>query len=161
MATDPSSLDNPARRTALAMAGRAVAGACVLSLAGGCEVAELRGGGGPLVTELDFDLAVPPFDRLAVVPSLVPVNAGNRKLMLVSLSDKEIVCLDRICTHQACDLSPDQSGLLDLEINEIVCRCHGGSFDLRGAKRSPPAPSSLKSWPVTYDPRSRKGKVTF
>ncbi|GLG02793.1 (2Fe-2S)-binding protein [Alicyclobacillus hesperidum subsp. aegles] len=31
-----------------------------------------------------------------------------------------------ICTHQDCSLSDG-----DIDGNEIVCRCHGGAFDIR------------------------------
>ena len=161
MATDPSDVLEPSRRAALALVGRATAGACLLSLVGGCELAELRGGSGPPVTELLFDVAQAPYDALKTAPALVPVNIGSRRIMLVAVSATEIVCLDRTCTHQACDLSPDQSGLLDLEIRQIVCRCHGASYDLHGAVRSPPASGPLKSWAVTFDAATGKGKVSF
>lgn len=53
--------------------------------------------------------------------------------VLLSRVGPDITALDLTCTHAACPLK------VDLNIQRILCACHGGAFDLNGtALKAPP-----------------------
>ena len=54
---------------------------------------------------------------------------------------------DDLCTHEQCSLADGE-----LSGTTIACMCHGAEFDVRtGQVLAPPAPSSIKVYPVRVD----------
>jgi Rieske Fe-S protein len=147
------------RRRFLEIAGRVVACAALTPALAGCEVSELLGGTTP--AELPFDIAAPPYAPLAEVSGIVSVDSGRKRLLLLRTSATEVIALDRLCTHQGCDLDPLQAGTWDPARGELTCRCHRAIFDAHGAVLSGPAPTALPRYAVSFDPATGKGVVTL
>lgn len=57
--------------------------------------------------------------------------------------DKEFIGVSMECTHQGCELNPNETTL--------VCPCHGSEFSKEGKVMSPPADKDLKQFKVTTD----------
>ncbi len=149
----PPALD---RRGFLKTLGCAAGCAALSTLAKGCTVVELYGGAGADVT---FDLAVAPYDALRTVGGVVPVDTGARKLLLIRLTETEMVALDRICTHVGCDMTPGVSGAWDAPSKQLICTCHGSVFDEGGKVLSGPASSDLATFPVEFDAAAGTGVI--
>lgn len=78
--------------------------------------------------------------------SMKQVRVLGRVLLLVNL-DGKFFAVDDTCTHAGCSLS---RGYLD--VNAVVCACHGAQFDVMNGKvLSGPAPSSLNSYKVNVE----------
>src|SRR5258706_11791957 len=116
--------DRQSRREFLAK----TTGALVV-LGAACEVGELRSSTGATPTSLDVDVALPAFAALATAGGAAAVDAGTKRLLLLRVSETDLVALDRLCTHQACDLDPAQAGRYDARAGLITCRCHNARFD--------------------------------
>jgi Rieske Fe-S protein len=106
-----------------------------------------------------WEVASPPYDALASVSGLVAVDSGVKKLLFIRTTDADVVVLDRLCTHQACDLDPQQSGRWDAASQTMECSCHLAKFSNTGAVLGGPAPTPLRMYPVTFDPTTGKGSV--
>jgi Rieske Fe-S protein len=152
------------RRSFLELTTGAALGAALLPALSACEITEVIsapvGDGGP-ANRLDFDVARAPYQPLANVAGIVALDAGSKRLLLIRVSSGEIVALDRICTHQGCDMDPTRSGTWDAANLEIVCRCHRAIFNAHGGVVSGPAPRPLKSYAVTFDAGTGKGSVSL
>jgi Rieske Fe-S protein len=144
------------RRGFLKTLGCAAGCAALASLAKGCTVVELYGGAGSDVT---FDLAVAPYDALRTVGGAVPVDTGARKLLLIRVTETEMVALDRICTHVGCDMTPGVSGAWDTASRSLVCVCHGSVFDENGTVLTGPASRDLDTFPVEFDAAAGTGVI--
>jgi cytochrome b6-f complex iron-sulfur subunit len=92
----------------------------------------------PPGTTIDLDLTLPAYSTLN--------NAGSSKIVqniLVINTGTKIVALSSICTHQGCTVGYNASA------KDIECPCHGSVYSTTGAVINGPAPSALRSYPVT------------
>ncbi|MCX6188742.1 MAG: Rieske (2Fe-2S) protein [Bacteroidetes bacterium] len=62
--------------------------------------------------------------------------------VMVINSGGNFICLAQACTHQGCSLDYRSS------TNNLVCPCHGGTFDLDGKVTSGPPPAPIKKYLV-------------
>jgi Rieske Fe-S protein/mono/diheme cytochrome c family protein len=136
-------------------------GACALSMRSltGCTVAEVFGveAGGTF----GFDLSQAAFAPLARIGGTVAVDVGGRPALLVRVTAAEVVALNRICTHTACDMAPGVTGRWDPDANELICLCHGSRFAVDGQVLQGPATTPLATYPVAFDPERGTGSVRF
>lgn len=140
------------RRSLLKLMG----GGCALA-ASGCTIAEVFGvtAGG----QVAFDLAEPDFAPLRQVGGAVALDTGGRAVILIRVSETRVVALNRICTHEACDMKPGTLGRWDGA--KLICLCHNSHFNAEGVVLQGPANRDLTSYPVTFDAATGKGTITF
>lgn len=62
-------------------------------------------------------------------------------LYLVVLADGRLAALSPICTHLGCTV--------DIQENQLICPCHGSTYDRNGAVLRGPAERPLRRYPVT------------
>jgi len=132
----------------------------VLPVLASCEVGEVINTGNTATpTSINFDLTVSPYTRLAAPGGIVSLDAGTKRLLMIRSSDAAIVALDRLCTHQSCDLDPDAAGRFDLATGVIVCRCHNAHFSTNGDVLQGPATVPLRRYDVVFDAATGRGTV--
>ena len=76
----------------------------------------------------------------------VPVGTGyptppvKRVVYVVKKANGEVKALSNICTHMQCDVhwAP--------ELNNFLCPCHGGLYDIDGNNVGGPPPQPLAQW---------------
>jgi menaquinol-cytochrome c reductase iron-sulfur subunit len=76
----------------------------------------------------------------------VPVGTGyptppvKRVVYVVKKANGEVKALSNICTHMQCDVhwAP--------ELNQFLCPCHGGLYDIDGINVGGPPPQPLAQW---------------
>lgn len=126
-APPPSALS---RRTVIAGAGATAVGAGLL--AAGCSTASRT--------------APPPSGTALGPASAVPVGGGaifaEQGVVVTQPVEGEYAAFSTVCPHQGCAVSEITGG-------QIVCPCHGSTFDLSGGLVAGPAPTGLDSVPVT------------
>jgi 3-phenylpropionate/trans-cinnamate dioxygenase ferredoxin component len=77
-------------------------------------------------------------------PDLGAAMVGGTEVALARLPDGSWSAFDNDCPHEECPLAEG-----DLEENQIVCYCHGSTFDLRtGAVLEGPAEDPLTMFEV-------------
>lgn len=139
----------------LRSAGTLALSASALSLLG-CEKDESSGNPitpnptGP--NSLSLDTATSAYAVLAAPGGAMAVNTTVNgvalKLLVYRKSDSQAICLNRMCTHQGCDMDPRQDG--DLSGDKLTCGCHGSQFEVNsGTVVRGPATRNLVSYPVT------------
>jgi cytochrome b6-f complex iron-sulfur subunit len=90
-------------------------------------------------TKLDLNLSLPENSVLnstggyLVVQNVIVVNTGG----------SNFIALSSICTHQGCTVAYDPVA------GNIKCPCHFSVFSNTGNVISGPAPTSLKSYPIS------------
>jgi cytochrome b6-f complex iron-sulfur subunit len=131
------------RRTFLATSGSLALAACLP----GCATDDAKPTGGTL----KFDTADAKFADLAKVGGVVATEVGGIKVLLIRTADTTVVALDRMCSHERCDLAPDNAGVWDQAAAKLKCTCHGSQFGADGKVLAGPAKSALKSHSVTFD----------
>ena len=123
--------------------------------------------GGTHPVSMTFDIGVAPFDALATVGAALAVEAGTLRFLLIRHSAAEVRALDRICTHQGCDMTPEPGkddfcwGLWNSAARELTCSWHGSRFDIDGKVLAGPAPRALERYPVAFDASTGVGTVDF
>lgn len=150
------------RREALAKLIGAAGVAILASALPACTVAELKDQGSAPAGGVPFDLADAEFAALAEAGGMVPVDAGNLKILLVRVDDTRVVALERLCPHELCDMSPAALGGVgswDAGSMALVCNCHVSIFDAEGKLVAGPSPRDLVSYGVTFDPASGTGQI--
>jgi menaquinol-cytochrome c reductase iron-sulfur subunit len=96
-------------------------------------------------------VTVGPIDDIAVdtpTPIRVPVPSGegwatppqDRVVYVVRHSDGSESFFANICTHMQCDVHWDPG------LNQFLCPCHGGLYDIHGRNVGGPPPSPLPEW---------------
>jgi Rieske Fe-S protein len=131
---------------------------------------------------LEFDLATSAQTALAQVGGMVAADLKgvsytancygtkpDTPVVLVRVSNTQVACLSRICTHACCEISPDDSGKwhptawkaggVDVPANTLECTCHQSAFGLDGKVLAGPASEPLKVFATQFDPATGKGKV--
>jgi Rieske Fe-S protein len=133
--------------------------ACAAGPLAACEVSELRETGA-VVDFLTFKTADAQFAALAAVDGMVAADAGLAKLLLIRTGPDEVVALDRVCPHQACEMSPGSVGTWDGGAGRLTCNCHGSQFAKDGVfKDGPAGVANLGAYPVTFDAATGEGVV--
>ena len=70
------------------------------------------------------------------------VRHGAEPVLVVRVSETEVLGLSAVCTHMKCVLTWDQP------TGTILCPCHAGAFDRTGNVLSGPPPRPLPELPV-------------
>lgn len=91
-----------------------------------------------------------PTVRLASMPSDqgFPTPPTNRVVYIVKKEDGRVLTLSNICTHMQCDVHWDAT------IDQFLCPCHGGLYNIDGVNIGGPPPQPLAQWVhrVNVDP---------
>jgi cytochrome b6-f complex iron-sulfur subunit len=86
-----------------------------------------------------IDLTDPGYAALKTVGGSI-VKSG---VIVICTGTNTYVALSDTCTHQGCSLNYDKPS------NELVCPCHGGTYDLNGKVLGGPPPSDIKKYSVS------------
>jgi menaquinol-cytochrome c reductase iron-sulfur subunit len=87
-----------------------------------------------------------PVDQPTALYAEVPVGTGyttppvKRVVYVVKRSGGELRALSNICTHMQCDVHWDTA------LNNFLCPCHGGLYDMEGNNVGGPPPQPLAQW---------------
>lgn len=96
------------------------------------------GGTPPAGSKIDVDLSLAENSSLntsgssKIVQNIIIINLGGT-----------FVALSSICTHQGCTVGYNKNA------GDIECPCHGSVYSTSGSVINGPAPSPLRSYPVT------------
>jgi len=85
---------------------------------------------------------------LSLAENSALTSKGSSKIVqniLIINTGTSIVALSSICTHQGCTVGYNASKA------DIECPCHGSVYSTSGSVLVGPAPSPLRSYPVTQD----------
>ncbi len=77
---------------------------------------------------------------------LILINEDGQSVhvIVINVDGNTFKAFTSICTHQGCDVARYVSSS-----KRIQCDCHGSEFDLNGQPVAGPAPSALRSYPVS------------
>ena len=91
------------------------------------------------IDDIPFDT---PTVRLAAMPSEqgFPTPPTNRVVYVVRKTDGSVLTLSNICTHMQCDVH------WDAQLDEFLCPCHGGLYNMDGVNVGGPPPQPLAQW---------------
>lgn len=118
---------------------RAACTVCAIApLAGIVESCKKQAATGP-GANFTIDLSDPGYAALKTIGGSV-VKSG---VIVVCTGTSTYAALSDSCTHQGCQLNYDKP------TNELVCPCHGGTYDLNGKVLGGPPPSNLKTYTVS------------
>ncbi len=121
----------------------------------GCTISEIFGDTSE--RELEFDLLEARFAPLKKPGGMVAVDLGARKALLIRRSKEEIIALDRICPHEACDMAPEQDGRWSDDA--LLCLCHGSRFAPDGQVITGPADTDLQAHKVEFQEGETQGSL--
>ena len=100
----------------------------------------------PAVTPVNFTL------NLADPANAALKNVGgsviNNTVVVIRTSASAYTALSNVCTHAGCTVSFYSNQ------NQLVCPCHGGTFDINGNVTSGPPPSALTKYTCTLSGNS-------
>ena len=95
-----------------------------------------------------------PTPLVAAVPSDrgFPTPPEQRIVYVVRRNDGSTLALSNICTHMQCDVHWDPN------LQNFLCPCHGGLYDISGTNVGGPPPQPLPQWVnrITYNPSTRQ-----
>lgn len=90
-----------------------------------------------------------PTPLYASMPSIQgpPTQAQVRAVYVVRHADGSTKVLSNICTHMQCDVH------WDTLLQQFLCPCHGGLYDIDGVNVGGPPPQPLPEWVhrITYN----------
>jgi cytochrome b6-f complex iron-sulfur subunit len=92
-----------------------------------------------------LDLTDPANAALTSPGGALLVDTSKDTIMLIRMSQVDIVALSAICTHAGCSMNFDASS------QEIVCPCHGSVFGEDGSVVHGPANRPLASYTASLD----------
>jgi cytochrome b6-f complex iron-sulfur subunit len=121
-------------------AGLAVAGAALLAA---CGSSESPGGGTSGGTTSGGGSDPQPLAQVADIPvggALAATDADGNDILLVQASEGTVTAFSAVCTHQGCQVAPDDG--------ELHCPCHNSVFALDGSNVSGPAEEPLPAFEV-------------
>lgn len=84
-----------------------------------------------------------PLAQLADIPvggALSADDGAGNKILLVQATEGTVTAVSAVCTHQGCEVQPDDA--------ELRCPCHNSVFGLDGAPVSGPADEPLPAFEV-------------
>jgi cytochrome b6-f complex iron-sulfur subunit len=129
------------RKTFIKFLGASVATGSLIAFLDACN----KSNPAPAAPVVDFSL-----DLNMASNAALQHNGGSlvSNEVIIINNNGSYVALSDICTHQGCAVNYDGSA------KQIVCPCHGASYNLSGAVLGGPAPSSLKQFTVTRNGNS-------
>ncbi|HEX3604760.1 MAG TPA: Rieske (2Fe-2S) protein [Candidatus Dormibacteraeota bacterium] len=77
----------------------------------------------------------------------------DRTVYVVRRQDGSILALANTCTHMQCNVH------WSTELNQFLCPCHGGLYDLEGRNVGGPPPSPLPQW--VHELREEDGQTVL
>lgn len=90
-----------------------------------------------------------PTPLVAQVPNVqgLPSEPQPRVVYVVRHADGSTKVFSNICTHMQCDVH------WDTRLQEFLCPCHGGLYDIDGSNVGGPPPQPLPQWihRITYE----------
>jgi cytochrome b6-f complex iron-sulfur subunit len=145
------------RRGFLTAAGASAVMAVLASACGGDATGPGGNGApGPVPAGVQVDGRTLRID-LSVATGLQAPNGflivAQPSAVVVHLGNSDFRAFTAVCTHSGCLVSTFANG-------RITCPCHGSQFDTQGQVVRGPAPSPLRSFPVTFDAMSGIVSVT-
>jgi menaquinol-cytochrome c reductase iron-sulfur subunit len=81
-----------------------------------------------------------PFTVLLPIGSGPPTPAVQRIVYVVRMGTGEVLALANTCSHMQCNVHWDP------DLNQFLCPCHGGLYDMAGLNIGGPPPSPLPQW---------------
>jgi cytochrome b6-f complex iron-sulfur subunit len=99
--------------------------------------------------DLCIDLAENANASLRVVGGQRIITIGAKRYLVVRTASDAFIALSAICTHSGCSVSYAKAS------SNIVCPCHGSTFELSGAVTHGPAALPLASYETTFDEDSQ------
>ena len=90
---------------------------------------------------IDLDLTQP-------ANSVLNNDGGSlitQNILVINTGSKNFSAVSSICTHQGCTVAYNSGA------GNIQCPCHGSVYTATGSNVSGPAPSPLKSYPVSLN----------
>lgn len=94
-------------------------------------------------TNLCLDLSDPTNKDLLTPGGALVVDAGSDTIMVVRVSDTQVVAVSAICTHAGCE------NLYTASAMRFDCPCHGSQFSLTGSVLRGPARQPLRAYTTT------------
>ncbi|CAN5907492.1 Rieske (2Fe-2S) protein [soil metagenome] len=85
-----------------------------------------------------LDLTDPVNAPLTASGGALVIPTADDIVMVIRISDTQLLAVSAICTHRGCELAYDVAG------NKLVCPCHGSEFDATGAVTKGPAVRPIK-----------------
>jgi len=103
-------------------------------------------------SKLEIDLSQ--HQELSKVGSFKSFSLGSTPIEVFRTGTNSFKALSRVCTHQACTVSWNNSS------SKFVCPCHGSLFDKNGGVLRGPAASKLREFTTQYDSQMNKLTIT-
>lgn len=118
----------------------------------GLDPGEVLPGDAPATTgfgrcgdELCLDLAHPNNASLAAPGGARVLTFEGRRLIVIRVSETEVIALSAVCTHTGCTVRYAPAR------DHIECPCHGSTFALDGGVTRGPAAAPLAQFVATLD----------
>ena len=83
-------------------------------------------------------------------------SPSGRPLIVIRRASDRYVTLLLVCTHQGCS----GNDLSNTTVN-IICGCHGSTYDLEGNVTGGPATNDLTSFATVYEATPKTVTITF
>jgi cytochrome b6-f complex iron-sulfur subunit len=96
-------------------------------------------------TDLCIDLAADANAVLRDIDGARVISVDDRRFLIVRTAEATFVALSAICTHAGCTVSYAAGS------RDVVCPCHGSTFELDGSVTNGPAQSPLDVFTASYD----------
>lgn len=106
-------------------------------------------------TELCLDLSADANAALREVDGARVITVDDRRFLIVRTDETTFVALSAICTHAGCTVRYAAGS------RDVVCPCHGSTFELDGSVTNGPAQSPLDVFAATYDAAASIVTVTI
>lgn len=85
----------------------------------------------------EHTLDLGPLDMVVADGARMQIDLNGHRILLTR-TGFNVIALDLTCTHSACPLH------VSLDAGRILCRCHGGAFDLNGNPVQAPPTRALR-----------------
>ena len=92
-----------------------------------------------------LDLTDPKNAALTKAGGALLVDTSSDTIMVIRASATQIIAVSAICTHAGCSMDFDSGS------SQLVCPCHGSSFNEDGSVIQGPARRPLKVYGATMD----------
>lgn len=106
-------------------------------------------------SELCLDLSVDANAALREIDGARVITVDVRRFLIVRTDETTFIALSAICTHAGCTVHYAAGS------RDVVCPCHGSTFELDGTVTNGPAQSPLDVFAATYDVAAGIVKVTI
>ncbi|MFN2581528.1 MAG: ubiquinol-cytochrome c reductase iron-sulfur subunit [Candidatus Dormibacteria bacterium] len=95
-----------------------------------------------------------PTPLIASLPSDqgIPTSPEQRVVYVLRKADGTVKAFSNICTHLQCDVH------WETRLQQFLCPCHGGLYDIDGKNIGGPPPQPLPEWinRITYNPATQQ-----